>query len=211
MVARRQEHTRGEMAELVVAAAEEIGGREGLQGITMRRLAAAVGYAPNSIYHAVGDMDAVILRLNARTLARLYRALRRRVAAGGSPENGALAVADGYMAFVGRNHRLWSILLDYTLRDPGPLPDWYTEALSRPLALVGDVLAPFFADPNDCRRSVAALWAALHGIASLSLSGKLGMVTAEEAPGLARLIVRRYLAGAVSAGGMARRRSLVGR
>jgi len=198
MVARRREHTREEMAELVVAAAEEIGAREGLEGITMRRLAAAVGYAPNSIYHSVGDMDEVILRLNARTLARLHRALRRRLAVRGSPEDAALAIADGYMAFVGRNHRLWSILVDYTRRDPGPLPDWYAEALSRPLALVGDVLAPFFADPEDCRRSVAALWAALHGIASLSPSGKLGMVTAEEAPGLARLIVRRYLAGAAS-------------
>ncbi|MCP4380183.1 MAG: hypothetical protein GY798_01950, partial [Hyphomicrobiales bacterium] len=36
---------------------------------------------------------------------------------------------------------------------------------------------------------------ALSGIASLSLSGKLGVVTAEEAPHLARLLVGRYLAG----------------
>jgi AcrR family transcriptional regulator len=198
MVARRQEHTRKEMVDLVVSAAEEIGGREGLAGITMRRLAAAVGYAPNSIYHSVGDMDEVILRLNARTLSRLDRALARRIRPGGPPEEVALAIADGYMAFVHRNHRLWSILVDYSRRDPGPVPDWYQAALSRPLDLVEAALTPLFADADDCRRSVAALWAALHGIASLSLSGKLGIVTPEDAPGLARLIVRRYLAGAAA-------------
>lgn len=195
MVARRLEHTREEMIDLVAEKAEEIGAREGLAGITMRRLATAVGYAPNSIYHSVGDMDAVILRLNARTLDRLRRSLQRRIRPARTPEDTALAIADGYMAFVRQNHRLWSILVDYIRRDQGALPDWYEAALSRPLALVEEALAPLFPDPEDRRRSVAALWASLHGIAALSLSGKLGMVTADDAPDLARMLVSRYVAG----------------
>lgn len=195
MVARRQEHSGEEMIELVAAAAEEIGAQEGLAGITMRRLAKAIGYAPNSIYHAVGDMDQVILHLNARTLNRLHRGLKRRIRPGQSANDSALALVDGYMAFVGKNHRLWSILVDYSRSDDDPLPDWYREALSKPLALVEQVLDPLFADPEDRSRSVAVLWASLNGIASLSLSGKLGVVTAEEAPDLARLLVSRYLAG----------------
>ncbi len=206
MVARRLEHTREEMIDLVAAAAEEIGAGEGLPGITMRRLAAAVGYAPNSIYHAVGDMDEVILRLNARTLERLRRALQRRIRPTETPEEAALAIADGYMAFVRQNHRLWSILVDYTRRDTAPLPDWYQAALSRPLSLVKEALAPLFPDPEDRRRSVAVLWAALHGIAALSLSGKLGMVTPDDAPELARLLVRRYLAGSEASAIAERRR-----
>ncbi|WP_421725837.1 TetR/AcrR family transcriptional regulator [Bauldia sp.] len=183
------------MTELVVAAAEEIGARDGLPGITMRRLGAAIGYAPNSIYHAVGDMDEVILRLNERTLRRLHGSLKRRIKPKLPPVDGALALADGYVAFVRRNPRLWSILVEYIRRQPGPLPDWYRTALSRPLGLVEEVLAPLFPDPDDRNRSVATLWAALNGIASLAVSGKLGVVTAEEAPDLARLLVRRYLAG----------------
>ena len=201
MVARRQEHSREEMIAMVTAAAEDIGARDGLAGITMRRLAAAVGYAPNSIYHSVGDMDQVILRLNADTLERLHRSLRRRIRPEMDPGEAALAIADGYMAFVRQNHRLWSILVDYVRRDSGPLPDWYEAALARPLALVGETLAPLFADEEDARRSVAALWAGLHGIAALALSGKLGMVTPEDAPTLARLLVRRYLAGAAAGAG----------
>ena len=86
MVARRQEHTRDELAAMVVTAAEEIAAAEGLAGVTMRRLAAAVGYAPNSIYHAVGDMDEIVLRLNARTLDLLCWSLRRCLAGALTPE-----------------------------------------------------------------------------------------------------------------------------
>ena len=195
MVARRLEHTKAELAALVLDAAEAIGEREGLDGITMRRLAAAVGYAPNSIYHALGDMDAVILRLNARTLARLTASLRRRLRAVPDGEAAAMALADGYMAFVRAHHRLWSILVEHRLGEGRTLPDWYREALQAPLDLVGEALAPLFPDADDRRRSVAVLWAALHGIGSLSLGGKLGIVTPEDAPTLARLLVARYLAG----------------
>lgn len=195
MVARRQEHTRAELAELVVGAAEQIAAADGLEGITMRRLAASVGYAPNSIYHAVGDMDEIMLRLNARTLDLLVWSLRRCLPGARTPDAAVDAIVEGYVAFVRRHPGLWSVIVDYVRRDKGPLPDWYRGALSRPLELVDEVLAPFFPDADDRRRSTAVLWASLHGIVSLTLSGKLGVITSDEALPLARLVVRRYLAG----------------
>jgi AcrR family transcriptional regulator len=195
MVARRQEHTRAELAELVIAAAEQIAATDGLDGITMRRVAAAVGYAPNSIYHAVGDMDEILLRLNARTLDLLAWSLRRCLPGTRTKEAAVDAIVEGYVAFVRRHPGLWSVIVDYVRRDKGALPDWYGAALAKPLELVDEVLAPFFPDADDRRRSTAVLWASLHGIVSLTLSGKLGVVTGEEALPLARLVVRRYLAG----------------
>ena len=83
-------------------------------------------------------------------------------------------VVEGYVAFVRRHPGLWSVIVGPVRRDRGPFPDWYRDAQSRPLELVDEVLTPFFADPDDRRRSAAVLWAALYGIASLTLSGKLG-------------------------------------
>jgi AcrR family transcriptional regulator len=195
MVARRLEHSRDELAAMVVTAAEEIAASDGLEGITMRRLAAAVGYAPNSIYHAVGDMDEIILRLNARTLDLLAWSLRRCLPGTRTPDAAVDAIVEGYVAFVRRHPGLWSVIVDYVRRGKGPFPDWYREALAKPLELVDEVLAPFFPDADDRRRSTAVLWAALHGIVSLTRSGKLGVVSDGEALPLARLVVRRYLAG----------------
>lgn len=195
MVARRQEHTREQLADKVVVAAEEIAAEEGLAGITMRRLASAVGYAPNSIYHAVGDMDEIVLRLNARTLGLLCWSLRRCLAGATAPDAAVDAVVEGYIAFVRRHPGLWSVIVEYVRRDKGAFPEWYQKALSGPLELVDEVLTPFFPDANDRRRSTAVLWASLHGIVSLATSGKLGVVTGDDALPLARLMVRRYLAG----------------
>ena len=43
-------------------------------------------------------------------------------------------------------------------------------------------------------QAVAALWASLHGLASLSTSGKLGALTDAAPADLARLLVSRFLA-----------------
>jgi len=195
MVARRQEHTREQLESLVVDAAEAIAAREGLAGVSMRRLAAAIGYAPNSIYHAVGDMDSIVLKLNARTLDRMTRSLRRRLDGTADAAAAVDALVEGYIGFVRRHAGLWSAIVDHVRRDKGPLPAWYEAALARPLALVDVALAPLIADAEDRRRSTAVLWASLHGIAGLAQSGKLGVVTGDDALPLARLLVRRYLAG----------------
>ena len=92
-MARRADHTREELANLVVSAAEKLARKEGLRGVAMRRIAAEIGYAPGSIYNAVGDLDRVILRVNARTLERLRAHLARAVDPARAPLDNALAVA----------------------------------------------------------------------------------------------------------------------
>ena len=70
----RGEHDRESFVALVAGTAEDLVRREGFRALGMRRLAGAIGYAPNSIYNAVGDLDQVLLRVNARTLAQIGRA-----------------------------------------------------------------------------------------------------------------------------------------
>ena len=189
----RGEHDRDAFVALTVAAAERLVRADGLRGLGMRPLASAIGYAPNSIYNAVGDLDQVILRVNAHTLERLHAALAAAVDAAAAPRANALALADAYLRFVAADPRVWSLLFDHVAAPDLPFPDWYAAALSRATDLVDGVLAPLIADPDERRRAVATLWAGLHGLASLSTSNKLA-VLAPDAPGdLARLLVGRFL------------------
>jgi AcrR family transcriptional regulator len=192
-MARRTDHTREELAELVVKAAEKLARREGLRGVAMRRIAAEIGYAPGSIYNAVGDLDRVILRVNARTLERLSGHLVGAVDPDRSALQNALGLADAYLAFVMRQPRLWSLLLEHALPKGIAFPSWYEEALARPTRLVDDVLKPLIPSPEERRQSVATLWAALHGLASLSTSGKLAILDRNEPRALAQLLIRRFL------------------
>ena len=196
-MARRTDHSREELAELVVGAAETLARREGLRGIAMRRIAAEIGYAAGSIYNAVGDLDAVVLRVNARTLERLRAALVRLVDPARPPIENALAVADGYLDFVARQPRLWGVILEHVLPPGSDFPTGREGAR-------GDDerrrrgLKPLVADEDERRRAVATLWASLHGLASLSSSGKLAVVDRDDPRAMAHLLIRRFLGGAAS-------------
>ena len=177
---------------LVAEAAERIARAEGLRGLGMRRIATEIGYAPNSIYNAVGGLDDIVLAVNARTLTRL----RDRLAdADGAGETRVLALADSYLAFVLAEPRLWSLLFEHTLAPERPYPDWYAEALKAPIRLVESALAPLIPEREARGRAVASLWAALHGLASLATSGKLAAVSPHPPTVLARTLVEGFLAG----------------
>ncbi|PXW65924.1 TetR family transcriptional regulator [Methylobacterium sp. B4] len=189
----RGEHDREGFIALVAAAAESLVRNEGFRALGMRRLAAAIGYAPNSIYNAVGDLDQVVLRVNARTLARLHGVLAGAIGPERSPRDNALALADAYLGFVAADPRVWSLLFEHVAAPDQPFPEWYAAALAQPVGLVDAVLAPLIAQADERRRAVAALWAALHGLASLSTSRKLGVLTPDPPQDLARLLVGRFL------------------
>ncbi|GJE73955.1 MULTISPECIES: TetR/AcrR family transcriptional regulator [Methylorubrum] len=189
----RGEHDRDGFVALVASAAESLVRHEGFRALGMRRLASTIGYAPNSIYNAVGDLDQVVLRVNARTLERLHGALEAVIDPRRPPRDNALALADAYLVFVAADPRVWSLLFEHLAAPDQPFPDWYAAALARPVGRVDAVLAPLIAEPAERRRAVAALWAALHGLASLSTSGKLAVLTPDAPRELARLLVGRFL------------------
>lgn len=191
----RGEHDRAGFAALVGAAAEAIVRDGGLRALGMRRLAAAIGYAPNSIYNAVGDLDAVLLRVNARTFDRLHAALAAALDPDATPRANALALAAAYLAFVAADPLVWSLVFEHAPAPGAAVPAWHGEALARATGLVDATLAPILPDPGERGRAVAALWAALHGVASLSTSGKLAALTDAAASDLARMLVARFLAG----------------
>src|SRR3954463_2695495 len=153
LMARRTDHSREELADLVVGAAETLARREGLRGIAMRRIAAEIGYAAGSIYNAVGDLEAVVLRVNARTLERLRAALVRLVDPARPPIENALAIADGYLDFVARQPRLWGVILEHVLPPGSDFPDWYEKALAATTSVVDEVLKPLVADEGERRHA----------------------------------------------------------
>ena len=194
----RGDHSREEFQALVTKAAEGLVRKEGPRGLGMRRLAAVIGYAPNSIYNAVGDLDTVMMRVNARTLERLHDAMAAAVSAEASPHANAEALAHAYLGFVEADPQVWSLVFEHALAPDTAFPEWYAEALARIIAMVDAALAPLIPEADERRQAVATLWAGLHGLASLSTSRKLAVLTRESPRELSRLLVRRFLGAPTS-------------
>jgi len=199
-VPRKMKVSREALPELVLAAAERLAAEEGLRGVTMRRIAQAVGVVPGTIYNLVGDHEEIVLRLNARSLRRLQTHLQAAIDPQGDPAANALVLAEAYLDFVAANRLLWGVIFEHSLPAGGALPEWYAAELGRTTGLVDRVLEPLLPDAEERRRAVASLWAALHGLASLSTSGKLAVLDQDDPRGLARLLVARFLGIPLPAG-----------
>lgn len=195
-MARRSDHSREEFHELALGAARDIVEAEGFSALTARRVAQAVGYSPGTLYNHFRNLDELVVHVNTRTLDLLDGELAKAQLTG-DPVRDALALALGYFDFVERHPRLWELLFEYRLGEGTELPEWFREKIGQVLSRLAGVLSPLFASPDDpgVGEAVTVLWASLHGIGSLSTSGKLGIVTHLSAVELARSLVENYVGG----------------
>lgn len=196
-MARRSDHSRDELAALVLDSARKIIAEEGTEAVTMRKMAAMAGYAPGSIYNAVGDLEAVLREVNARTLEDLCHRLDE-VLADHKPGtiDSALMIAETYVDYVTHHPRLWAALLARPPKPGEPVPESYAHPRTRLIEIVATAIGPLFADPVARQKAVVALWAALQGVASLASGGNYQFIASDLSPRvIARSIVLRYLTG----------------
>lgn len=196
-MARRSDHSRDELAALVLESARKIVTEEGTEAVTMRKIGGMIGYAPGSIYNAVGDLDAVLREVNAITLKDLAGQLDG-VLADHKPGqiDCALKVAETYVDFVTHHPRLWAALLARPPQAGEAVPDSYSQPRAHLIEIVAKAISPLIADPSARQRAVIALWAALQGVAALASGGNYQFITSDLSPKqIARSIVLRYLTG----------------
>ncbi|WP_419902931.1 TetR/AcrR family transcriptional regulator [Kiloniella sp.] len=195
-MARRVDHSHEELGEMILSAACELVEAGGSSALTARKVANTIGYSPGTIYNIFNNLDDLILRLNGRTLERLYLHLPRPDP-DKSVENNFDGLLRGYLEFVEQNRNLWRILFDHRPSTEEELPEWYNDKVSKLLGLIDRVIEPHAPDihQNELREISAALWAGVHGIISLADSRKLEVVSTAAPLDLCRLLVRSFLSG----------------
>lgn len=179
-MARRSDHSRDELYRLATDAARKIVETQGVDALTARSVADAIGYSPGTLYNVFENLDALIVHLNGDTLDDLYEDLSP-VLRTGEPAQDLRALLTAYIGYQEAHPNLWTALFGYSLAPGHPLPDWYSAKVERVLGLVEAALEPLFApgEQEDLGNAARILWASVHGICSLSLAGKLGTVTTQ--------------------------------
>ena len=103
--------------ESVIATAAEIADREGLDALTLARLATKLGVRPPSLFNHVAGMPALRRELRALALRELAEALG--AAAIGKSRGAALhALADAYRNFVRNHPGIYALTLKATGEGP---------------------------------------------------------------------------------------------
>ncbi len=196
-MARRSDHTRDELKNLIFQAAWAIVGREGYGALTARRLAKEIGYAPGTIYNIYASMDDLCLAVKDRTMDLLYEAL-----AGAACPDPARPVAANlkamarlYMDFAHKNRNHWLMLFDHRLAEGRELEDWYVRKINSVFQPLELLLAPLFGKNQAKKRNLAArvLWTSVHGMCLMQEAGKNRVMSGHAAQEMADYLIDLFI------------------
>ncbi|MBK8183862.1 MAG: TetR/AcrR family transcriptional regulator [Candidatus Competibacteraceae bacterium] len=199
---RRNEHTREELREISLQAAEQLVIAHGLMGLSARKVAAGIGYTVGSLYMVFRNFDDLIIQMNERTLDALYEKLAAAVTNPPSPTAAIEALAQTYLAFALSETNRWLALYEHRMPEGQAAPDSFAEKVARMFELVQQHLASLCPHRSFEEISLAAraLWSGIHGVCVLSLDRKLESIGGRTMQQVANSLLDNYLAGFVAQG-----------
>ncbi len=156
----------GLTADAVIDAAEGIADGEGLDAVTLARLAADLGVKPPSLYKHVASLEAVRRGLALRGIAEANR--RLQLATIGKARDEALhALAEAYWLFARERPGLYAA----SLRAARPDENDIATAGAAFLGIVLAVLSGYGVAGDDALHATRGLRAIIHGFVSLDMAG----------------------------------------
>lgn len=188
-MARRSDHTREELTELAIDAAIALIEEHGFDAFSARQVAAKIGYTVGTIYNVFGSYDALLFHVHARTLDHWYDFLQARLKRAKSDPLRVLA--RGYVEYARAHYNRWLALFEHHRDRSTPVPDWYQDRIKRFFAMLEDTIPP--AAGRKAKRDAQVLWAGIHGISILSLTGRLEVIGAESTDALVNALIDNYL------------------
>lgn len=196
-MARRNDHSREEIREMALQAAEALLEQEGTAGLSTRRIAAAIGYTVGSLYLVFENLDELVIQVNARTLGQLGESLDHAVSRHRDPLAAVRELGRAYTRFAAEHPSRWALIFDGRSTPLPALPDWYGREITALFGRVERLLAVYapYRSPQERALAARVLWSGVHGVCTLALAGKLDRTGISEAAQLTDSLINNYLAG----------------
>lgn len=194
---RRSDHSREEIRQMALQAADAILQKEGITGLSTRKVARSIGYTVGTLYLAFENLDDLILHLNAASLDELYDTLNSSVADCQQPDKCIHRLARAYYRFAHDRNAHWSLLYEYRSHSGFVIPDWFQQKVLRIFVLVEQCLAGFslHQETAELRMAAQVLWSGIHGVCVLNLTDKLSVVSDVMVESLLEETVNNFVAG----------------
>ncbi len=197
---RRNTHTREELREIALQAAEDLVKVHGLTGLSARKVVNRIGYTVGSLYMVFNSIDDLIVQMNERTLDQLYEMLAASVAGQLSAATAIRALAQTYITFALTQTHRWLAVYQHRLPKGQTVPDSFTEKVTRMFELVQEQLTLLCPrrQPEEVALAARALWSGVHGICILGFDQKLEIAGGRSIQEVTGSLLDNYLAGFTS-------------
>ena len=200
-MARRSDHTREELREMVIDIAELIVANDGLGGLSARKVATEMGYTVGTLYLIFKNIDGLITEVNLKTLKRLEHEISLALKDVPSPEEAISVIARTYLHYATTRTKRWRAIFDHQLPDDEVFPDHYHQQVAQLFSLIESPLREIRQGESESAiiKEARAIWASVHGLAMLSVGEKLNPADAE--PGEILDLILNRIAGFDPKGG----------
>lgn len=159
----------GDLRAALLAAGEVELTERGVEGFSLRSVAKRAGVSHAAPAHHFGDVRGLLTALAAEGFRRFQAAMDAQEGATTDPRERAIRAGLGYLDFALARPALFRLIFSSTRTDFSD-PDLVSAGDTAYRHLVG-----LIDDLGGDRADVAALWAMSHGIADLSVGGRLMM------------------------------------
>ena len=196
-MARRSDHSREEIHEMALSAAEKIVSEQGQAGLSARKVAGAIGYTVGTLYLVFENLDDLTLQINGRTLDRLHTRMVEGQADSGDAREQLLQLGHTYIRFADEHPHLWKMIFESRFPENRSMPEWFGEKVTRMFSLVETRLKPLASNrsPEEITQAARALWSGVHGICILALTNKLDTAGVGSVHDLTHSLMNNYLKG----------------
>ncbi len=172
-MARRKEHTHDEIKAMAINVVLQHLQVESLNSLSLRKVAAAIGYVPSTLVNIFGSYQGLLLAVAEQTLGELYHRLKSQVE---GPELNVLqAMAIGYQAFAFEQPRAFQLIFELKATHEQGMSEQHSHLIEQVFALVESRIAHLLPALTDEQRLLVSrsLWGGVHGIVCLALDDKL--------------------------------------
>jgi AcrR family transcriptional regulator len=173
---RRKAYHHGDLAEALVVAAERVLCRVGVEHLSLRGVAREAGVSHTAPQHHFGDLTGLLSELAALGFDRFRKTMLAAAESVSEPTDVSAALGRGYLRFARENRELFLLMfrserLDMTRPSLRENANAAFAVLARDRGV--DPANAVLALPLPLAARITAAWSCVHGLALLSIDGRL--------------------------------------
>ncbi len=184
--AARREQQKGDLQSTILEAATHLFEENGYENFSLRQVALAIGYTPTTIYLYFKDKDDLLLHVAYDGFRLFGESLENAYATKPEPSERLDAVGWAYFDFAMSHPIHYQLMFMQRAEFLACKPEGYESTMDNSFGIleriVQEGIDSGLITPGDVRTYSALIWASVHGVVSLALTGNL--LTYEEAKGL---------------------------
>lgn len=197
-MARRYDHSPSEIKEMALNEVERFIRADGVEGLSIRKVADAIRYTPGTLYHLFKNRNDLILQVNNRTLQTLQQYLKDSEGLDDfAPVDVLLLLAKRYYRYARSEPNLWTSVFNHSMPEGEEVPPFHQQQIDALFKLIEEQLEKVtnLSGANVVPIIARTLWSSVHGITHLALNDKLFIENNTDVEEMLELLIKQFLKG----------------